>query len=259
MKYAILPFVVTLLCGTVSSAHANKQNLRGEMFCFPAKDVPKLISELASVKSKRRNIVDVRLMPRFIIKDGGVWPERFYLAKNSEIITDLPFSRQTGEVPSFISAVIARADTDICIDDPSRAERPKDDEGLYFEMGLSPLFNITSGQHEISELEEAARDGKVFYKKMLPDVLSIFMPDTDYFAISMTDRQAMPTTSMLVDGMEKALDVIAFKDMWVFSLDDIEDMGANQVLIRGGAYDLKPVPSPKIMRKFGIGDAVNAE
>ena len=39
----------------------------------------------------------------------------------------------------------------------------------------------------------------------------------------------------------------------------IEGMGADRIIIGGGAYDLQPVPSPKIMRKFGIGDAANAQ
>lgn len=259
MKYAILPFTLTVLCGVVTPASAKDQKLRGETFCFPAKDVPKLVSELAEVKPKRRNIVDVRLQPRFIIKDEGVWPERFYLAKDGEVVTDLPFSRETGAVPTFISAATARPDTDICVDDPTRADRPEDDEGLYFEMGLSPLFKSTPGQHEMGELEEAAKDGKKFYKKMLPAALAIFMPDTDYFAIRMIDRKAVPTAKAVSGEVETDLDIEAVKDMWVISLDDIVDTGAERIVIGGGAYDLQPVPSPNTMRKFGMGDAANAE
>ncbi len=259
MKYAILPFALTVLCGTVTAVQAKDQKLRGETFCFPAKDVPKLVSELAEVKPKRRNIVDVRLQPRFIIKDDGVWPDRFYLAKEGELVTDLPFSRETGAVPTFIAAATERPDTDICVDDPTRADRPEDDEGLYFEMGLSPLFKSTPGQHDIAELEEAAKDGKKFYKKMLPDALAIFMPDTDYFAIRMIDRKAVPTAMAASGEMQTKLDMEVFKDMWVVSLDDIEEVGADSLIIDGGAYDLQPVPSPKTMRKFGMGDAVSAE
>lgn len=259
MKYAILPFALTVLCGTVTGVQAKDQKLRGETFCFPAKDVPKLVTELAEVKPKRRNIVDVRLQPRFIIKDDGVWPDRFYLAKDGELVTDLPFSRETGAVPTFIGAATERPDTDICVDDPTRADRPEDDEGLYFEMGLSPLFKSTPGQHDIAELEEAAKDGKKFYKKMLPGALAIFMPDTDYFAIRMIDRKAVPTVMAAGGEMKKKLNIEAFKDMWVVSLDDIEEAGADSLIIGGGAYDLQPVPSPKTMRKFGMGDAASAE
>lgn len=259
MKYAILPFIITVLCGAVQSASAETSDLRGKTFCFPAKDVPKLVNKLAEVKVEYRNIVDVRLEPRFIIKDGGVWPEKFYLAKDGELVTDLPFSRETGGVPDFIAAATARPDTDICVDDITRAERPEDDEGLYFEMGLSPLFKSTTGQHDLAELKEAAKDGKKFYKKMLPKVISAFMPDTDYFAIRMIDRKAIPTVTAITGEASEMLDLEGFKDMWVVSLDDIKSVGANQLLINGGAYDLQPVPSPKTMRKFGMGEAASAE
>lgn len=259
MKYTILPFVVALLWVMSGNAFANSQKLRGETFCFPAKQIPKLVSEVAEVKAKRRNIVDVRLQPRFVVKDDGVWPDRFYLAKDGEVVIDLPFSRETGAVPTFIEAAIARPDTDICVDDPTRADRPENDEGLYFEMGLSPLFKSTPGEHSVVELEEGARDGKTFYKKMLPGAFAIFMPDTDYFAIRMIDRKTMPTVTALTGGLRKKLKLEAFKDMWVVSLDMIEGMGADRIIIGGGAYDLQPVPSPKTMRKFGIGDAANAQ
>lgn len=259
MKHAILPFFITVLCGTAMNAFADAPELRGETFCFPAKDVPKLVGELAEVKEKYRNVVDVRLEPRFIIKDEGTWPEKFYLAKDGELVTELPFSRETGEVPSFISAATVRPDTDICVDDVARADRPADDEGLYFEMGLSPLFKDTTGQHSLEELQEAAKDGKKFYKKMLPDLISAFMPDTDYFAIRMADRNAVPKATVVATNAKLDLELEVFKDMWVVSLDDIEDLDAQQLFIDGGAYDLQPVPSPKTMAKFGFGDAVGEE
>lgn len=257
MKYAILPLMVTLLCGVSVNVHAESPKLRGETFCFPAKDVSKLVSELAKVKPKRRNIVDVRLEPRFIIKDGGVWPEKFYLAKGGELVTDLPFSRETGAVPSFIEATSERPDTDICTDDPTRADRPDTDEGLYFEMGLSPLFKKTSGQHSLAELEEAAKDGKKFYKKMLPDIVSMFMPDTDYFAIKMVTRTDVPTAYSSDNISDSKLHLEAVKDMWVLSLNDLQSRQALTLKIKGGAYDLQPVPSPKVLRKFSMGDASN--
>lgn len=258
MKYAILPFVLSVLCGTSSAAYAGDVKLRGETFCYPAKDVPKIVGELAKVKPKRRDIVDVRLNPRFIIKDGGVWPEKFYLAKAGEIVTDIPFSRATGAVPTFIEAASARPDTDICIDDPTRAHLPPD-EGLYFEMGLAPLFKTTNGQHSIAELREGAKDAKKFYKKMVPDIVSIFLPDPEYFAIRMADRTAVPTAFANTGHSEVALPLVAVNDMWVVSLNDITDNQAKSLDVRGGAYDLQPVPSPKILRKFVVRKSNDAK
>jgi len=50
MKYAILPFVITVLCGASSAAFAADEKLRGDTFCYPAKEVPKVVSELAQVE-----------------------------------------------------------------------------------------------------------------------------------------------------------------------------------------------------------------
>ncbi|WP_427452075.1 hypothetical protein [Litorimonas sp. WD9-15] len=253
MKHWIPVLLVTV---SASSAFAS-EDLRGETFCFPAKDVPKLVSELAEVDEDRRDIVDVRLQPRFIIKDDGIWPERFYLAKDGELVTDIPFSRETGATPTFLESAKARPDTDICVDDPTRADRPADDEGLYFEMGLSPLFHNESGTYSLDELKEGAKDGKKFYKKMLPGVVAMLMPDTDYFAVKMVVRDAVPTVAALTERGQTPLTLEPVKDMWIVSLDDIKDLDATGMTITGGAYELQPVPSPKTLRQFGWGDATD--
>jgi len=258
MKPAIPAILLTLSSVFALPAYAADE-LRGETFCFPAKDVPKLVDELSEIEEKRRDVVDVRLEPRFIIKDGGVWPDRFYLAKAGELVTELPFSRDTGAVPNFIEATQARPDTDICVDDPTRAERPADDEGLYFEMGLSPLFHNESGLHDFAELKEGAKDGKKFYKKMLPGAVALFMPDTDYFAIKMEAREAQPTVWALTEDGEAPLNIETVKDMWIVSLDELEDLDATGMVVNGGDYTLQPVPSPKTLRRFGWGDATGEE
>jgi hypothetical protein len=245
-----------LVLGSVlmaSPALAKDTEKRGEIFCFPAKAVPKLVDEVAEVKEKYRNIVDVTIDPKFLIKDGGVWPDQFYLARDGEVVTAMPFSKEDGRVANFMSAVRAAPDTDICVDDPTRANRPADDEGLYFELGLSPLFHNRSGQHSMAELEEGTKDGKKFYKKMIPDVFAFMMPDTDYLAVKYTDTRTPLQVFALVAGQEVALSSEPHKDFHVISFEEMEDMEASGLIIRGGEYHLQPVPSPKTMRRFGWG------
>ena len=258
MKPAIPAILLTLSSVFAFPAYAADE-LRGETFCFPAKDVPKLIDELSEIKDERRDVVDVRLKSRFIIKDGGVWPDRFYLMKDGELVTDLPFSRETGAVPTFIDATLERPDTDICVDDPTRAERPADDEGLYFEMGLSPLFHNESGRYDFAELKEGAKDGKKFYKKMLPSAVALLMPDTDYFGIKMKANEVQPTVWALTEEGQAPLSLETVNDMWIVSLDDLEDLDATGMVVGGGDYTLQPVPSPKTLRRFGWGDATGEE
>ena len=252
--------LVIFFTGLPALSYADSQTeLRGEVFCFPAKSVPKLMDRLAKVKSSKRDVVDVSLKPKFLIKDGGDWPEQFYLAKDGEVVMDLPFSTQTGEVPDFIAAVRANSDADICVKDKSRAARPKHDEGLYFEMGLSPLFHNRSGVHPIDELSEGTKDGKSFYKKMIPVAIRPLMPDTKYLAVRYDDFAKTADILARIGEAEIPLKPQLYKDMHVISFKALKDMGAGALIIRGGPYQLQPTVSIKTMNRFGWGQDDNEE
>jgi len=263
----IKPFMIarTLMCsaaffGASYAAFAQTAEItaasetRGEIYCFPTKGVPKLIERINAIDDKRRNIVDVDIDPKFVIKDGGVWPDAFYLAKDGEILIDLPMSRETGRVPKFLEAIIAEPTSDICVLDPTRAHKPVDDEGLYFEIGLSPYFHNPTGEHNIDDIIEGSRDAKSFYKKMIPPAFRMFMPDTTYLAVKYQDKALQtPGTAKIfarVDGQDVALESEAFKDFVVVSGKALRKMGASALIVQGGAYDLMPIPSLDIMRKF---------
>lgn len=252
MKLQTILSLTTLIClNGYGTAHA-ETNLRGEVYCFPAKDVPKIVDQLAQVEDSRRDVVDVALMPKFLIKDGGNWPERFFIrTQTSEI--DVPIEKPSGFTPSFLETAIANASGDICVTDKARASRPEDDEGLYFEMGLSPLFHNRSGFHDMTELKEGAKDGKKFYKKMIPAAVRMFMPDTKYLAVRYDDFRLKSQVFARVGDMDVSIMPEVFKDMHVISLDALEDMGASALLIKGGAYQLQPTVSVKTMKRFGWG------
>lgn len=226
---------------------------RGEVFCFPAKKVPMLVDKLREVKTDRRDVVDVDINPKFLIKDGGDWPERFFLrTKTAEI--NVPIEKPSGHTPTFLDKVSENPLSDICVEDLARANRPKYDEGLYFEMGLSPLFHNRSGLHDISELEEGAKDGKAFYKKMIPGAVRIFMPDTNYLAVNYDDfRVSGAELFAQVNGEEIPVDAELFKEKHVISFRQLKEMGANALIIRGGAYSLQPTVSVDTMKRFGWG------
>lgn len=245
-------FIFAALLAVASSAQA-KDGLRGEVFCFPAKKVPDMVSGLQNIEEKRTNIVDVDIMPRFIIKDGGVWPERFFLRTDEQEI-DIPVIKPSGFTPDFLPAVMSNADAHICVQDPSRAARPRNDEGLYFEMGLSPFFHNRSGRHDMAEILEGAKDGKSFYKKMIPAVARPFMPATDHLAVKYEDGAQTPIIKAEVDGELITLSSEAFRDMHVIACKVLEKMGASALIVEGGAYNLQPVVSVKTMKRFGWGE-----
>lgn len=253
MKLQTILFLTTLIClNGYGTAHA-ETNLRGEVYCFPAKDVPKIVDRLAQVEESRRDVVDVALTPKFLIKDGGNWPERFFIrTQTSEI--DVPIEKPSGFTPNFLEAAMANASGDICVTDKARASRPEDDEGLYFEMGLSPLFHNRSGVHELSELKEGVKDGKKFYKKMIPAAVSMFMPDTKYLAVRYDDFRLTSQVFATVADKQIALEPEVFKDMHVISLETLEEMDATALVIKGGAYQLQPTVSVKMMKRFGWGE-----
>ena len=233
--------------------------LRGEVFCFPAKDVPKIVESLKEVKADRRNIVDIDINPKFIIKDGGVWPERFFLRTETAEI-DIPFEQPSGLTPSFITQAYAHPESDVCVADKTRADRPEYDEGLYFEIGLSPLFLNDSGRHDMAELKEGTKDGKSFYKKMIPSVARMFMPDTDYLAVKYDDmRLEGAQIFALVGGSEVPLTAELYKEMHVVPFENLEDMKADALMIKGGAYKLQPTVSVKTMKRFGWGQEEDEE
>jgi|GEM_PF-1018357 len=237
----------------VSPASAKAVETRGETFCQPTKKAVKIVDELSEVKEEYRDVVDVDIDPRFLIKDGGVWPERFYLSEDGKSVKDLPFSKEDGRVNGFMASARAYPNTEICIDDPTRAKRPADDEGLYFEMGLSPFFHNRSGRYDMEELKEGTKDGKNFYKKMIPGALSMFMPDTDYLAVKYEDRSAPLRAYVVLDGVETLMKGEKVKDFYVISFKNMEDWDAEGLVVKGGAYNLQPVPSPSVMRRFGWG------
>ena len=77
MTKTLIALMIALTAVPSSALAAEK--LKGEVYCFPAKDVSKIVNNLKDVKDSRRDVVDVNINPKFLIKDGGVWPEEFYL------------------------------------------------------------------------------------------------------------------------------------------------------------------------------------
>ena len=236
-----------------------EDRLRGDVFCFPAKDVSKLVDSLNTVAQERRDIVDVDINPRFIIKDGGGWPERFYLrTKSAEI--EVPIEKPSGLTPTFLEQAYAYPQSDICVADQARADRPEFDEGLYFEMGLSPLFHNRSGEHDMAELTKGTKDGKRFYKKMIPAPVRMFMPDTDYLAVNYDDlRVSGAEVFARIDGADVPIKAELYKEKHVVSFQELKEMGASALIIRGGAYKLQPTVSVKMMTRFGWGQKEDEE
>ncbi|WP_017931965.1 hypothetical protein [Robiginitomaculum antarcticum] len=228
------------------------QDLRGDPFCFPAKGVGDMVERLENIDADRRDVVDVNVSPRFIRKDGGPWPERFYI-RDGEDELDIAVEKPSGATPSFMSAVRAHESGDICIADSARASRPADDEGLYFEMGLSPIFNSIAGRHDMAALKEGSKDAKVFYQQMIPMAFRLLMPDPDYYGVKYEDKATPPQIFVDTAKGEVPVSSDSYRDMHIVSMDQIRREGGSALIVRGGAYTLQPTPSIATMKRFGYG------
>jgi len=249
-RYLILALVLMAMPSTVT-AKSNK--VKEVVSCFPSKGVVKMMNRLDKIDADKRDVVNIDINPKFLIHDGGTYADRFFLREDG-MDRDLNVEPD-GLVPEFVSAIKAQPGSEICVEDKARAGRPADDEGLYFQMGLSPRFLNTPGTHTFAELEEGSRDGKSYYKKMAPAAFRVLIPDTDHIALSYDDKTIAP--QIWAYKNDQTLGQVAtepFDKAHVFAVDFLEDMGADRIEILGGAYKLAPVPSVKTMKKFGFGD-----
>lgn len=230
----------------------NKDGLRGETYCYPAKHAAKTIRAISSIKAERKDIVAVNMKPQFLIYDNGSLPDRYYIVDQGQ---NLDFTvNANGQVPDFIEKVSqAGDDADLCIDDPARAGLSNDDESLYFEMGLTPFYKNRSGRHDMAELAEGTKDGKSQYKKMIPAAARIFMPDTRCLHIKYDKQDTPPQIMASVGGELLPIETEYYNEGYVLHFDDLIKMDAEALIIQGGSYKLSPVPSVKTMKRFGIG------
>ncbi len=263
---------VALICGVSLTANADdfdREGVRGDTYCFPAKFVVKTIESLEDLSPEKKDVVSITFTPQFKIYDGGGLPDRYFLRVNAEgsAVADSQTENSQaqksetdftilsdGRVPDFIEkSKSANKDADVCITDRARAGLDADDESLYFEMGLTPYFKNHSGFHTLSELKEGAKDGKSHYKKMIPAVARMFMPSTDHLHIRY--RQIMETPLILarIGDKDVPLETRPYNEGFVIDRQTLEDLDAQGLVIKGGAYDLSPVPSIATMKKYGIG------
>ena len=75
-----------------------------------------------------------------------------------------------------------------------------------------------------------------------------------YLAIRYDDLRLTSQVFASVNGVETALTPELHKDMHVVSFKDLEAMGAEALIIKGGGYQLQPTVSVKTMKRFGWGE-----
>lgn len=241
------------LAPSVLATDYTQSDVRSETYCYPAKHATRTITQVSKVKDYHRDIVDIKMAPRFLIYDNGALPERYFIEHNGEEI-DFTIT-DDGRVPDFVEKVLkSPKGAGLCIQDIARTGVASDDESLYFEMGLTPFFNNVSGRHDLAELIEGTKDGKAHYKAMIPPAVRAFMPSTKNFHIKYDNAdKPLQIFAETASGMQP-LEGEFFNEGYIISMDQLKNISAKALLIKGGDYKLAPVPSVSLMKRFGIGN-----
>ncbi|MEP6343946.1 MAG: hypothetical protein ABJ275_11595 [Maricaulaceae bacterium] len=227
--------------------------LREEIRCFPAKGIRDFMGRFDSLEASQRDTIDVFFEPKFVIRDEGTYPDRYYLKQDGAEI-DLPINEE-GEVPDFVETVKNSAETsEICLQDKARAGTPVDQAGVSFSFPTSIRHIKADGTYDLATLKDGLKDGKSFYKKMVGGAMALLVPKMTHIVVSYDDETTAPQILAFKDDVAlEGLESEFFDGAHVVRFKDLKKMGATHLKITGGDHSVAPAPSIKTMKKFGIG------
>ena len=247
----ILPLALILFTSFVAPAFAaDGDDIRKATECRPAKDIIKLFSKFDKLKPGQRDTVDAIFDTKFIVENGP-FPDRLYYSHDG---IEMPFTiSPDGAVPDFAKITKQPQDGDLCIDDPTREGLHREEDGLEFSVDFDVKFKNMSGAHSLAELKDGAKDGKSFYKKLMPGPMKLMVPTLTYVSVTYDDASTAPDIQALKDGAPvEGLIIEPFGTTSVISLKHLEEIGAEGLKITGGAYMMEPSPSIEKMKSMGF-------
>lgn len=244
--------ILLSFAGPVSAYAKDKpKELREAIECFPAEDIIKFFSKFDKLKPEQRDTVDVVLTASFDITDDRGLPQRIFTRLDD---TDTSFVLlDDGSVPDFGTISQQSKDSELCVEDQAREGLPRDEDGIEFDVDFDVLYKVATGTHDLAALQDGAKDGKSFYKKMMPGPAKLLVPKMTHVSLTYEDEAIEPDVKAWNNnGLINGLTYEPFGSTYVISLDELEDLGANKLVIGGGAYKLEPSPSVKKMKSLGF-------
>lgn len=248
----LLYFALMCLGLTASSyalAQASDPKIREAENCFYVGWVSSKLRKLATLKPEKTDTVGVSPSAQFILDDSNQhYPERVYIKDQGEQ-TEFSVSLD-GRLLGFEKISEASDDVEFCHYDPKRAGLPFDADGIKLNINTEIQFHNQSGAHSLDEIKDGLKDGRSHYKK-IAGALAIIVPKMSHIMIEYEDETL-------------ALDFTAFKDSTpltetvpvifcgspMIKVKDLEDIGADHIVISGGDYTLLPVPGLAAMKRF---------
>ena len=238
-----------LSASSYALAKTSDPKIREAENCFDAGWVSSKLRKLATLNADKTDTVGVSPSARYIL-DGSTqhYPERVYIKDQGEQ-TEFPVSLD-GRLLGFEKISSASDDVEFCHYDPKRAGLPFDADGIKLNINTEIQFHNQSGAHSLDEIKDGLKDGRSHYKK-IAGALSIVVPKMSHIMIEYEDETlaldfiAMKSGTPLTDTVP-----VIFCGSPMIKVKDLEDIGADGIIISGGDYTLLPVPRLAAMKRF---------
>ena len=248
----LLYFALMCLGLTASSyafAQASDPKIREAENCFDAGWVSKKLRKLATLNSDKTDTVGVSPSAQYIL-DGSTqhYPERVYIKDQGEQ-TEFPVSPD-GWLIGFEKISGASDEVEFCHYDPKRAGRPFNADGIKLNINTEIQFHNQSGAHSLDEIKDGLKDGRSHYKK-IAGALAIVVPKMNHIMIEYKDETLALDFTAMKNGTPLTETVpVIFCESPMIKVKDLEDIGADRIIISGGDYTLLPVPGLAAMKRF---------
>ncbi len=250
----IFPLTLASALLIQGAAYADSQpDIREAIECISAHDIVKILGKFDSMKPEQRDTVDAFLLSKFVVKSGAL-PDRIFTRAAGE---DINFTLTAdGRVPDLSDITKRPKDAELCVEDQARAGLSRDEDGLEFHLEFDVRYKNVSGIHTLTELRDGAKDGKSFYKKIVPGPIKLLVPSMTHVSVSFDKETASSgKISANKDGeILNGLIIEPFGESLLVSLKQLESLGADSLAVSGSAYKLEPSPSIKKLRQLGFDE-----
>ena len=249
------PFLSLALCCLSLSitSHAlakdSDPKIRQAENCFDAGWVSDKLRKLATLKADKTDTVGVSPSAQFILDDNTQhYPERSWM-KDQGKLTELPIAPD-GRLIGFEKMSVASDDVELCHSDPKRAGLPFDADGIRLNINTEIRFHNQSGTHSLSEINDGLKDGRSHYKK-IAGALAIVVPKMSHIMIEYEDETKALDFTPMKDGVALTQTVpTVYCVSPMIKVKDLEDIGADSLIISGGDYTLLPALGVAGMKRF---------
>jgi len=80
----------------------------------------------------------------------------------------------------------------------------------------------------------------------------MFVPKMTHIAITYDDVETLPNVSAISNGESISVELEPYGEMLVIDIEALAGSNVQTLIVKGGTYELFPVPSIKKMKSLGI-------